>query len=118
MGKFALAKNLEGTVLAIICYANRFSPDLNSRFHNFASFVLWGAIIDSCSLRALLEYVDVSDESHVYIKHYTCKCNKYSVGQSVVLAQLHMCRKATRKKVCDFWLLPGEIRAQLLKKVG
>ena len=67
--------------------------------------------LDSCNLKALPEYVNVSDESHVYIKH-TCNCDKRSVGQWVVSAQLHTCRKAG-----EFWLLPGEIKAQLLKKV-
>ena len=69
--------------------------------------------INSYSLHALPEYVEVSDESHVYITPSTA----ISVGQSVISAQLHMRRKAARKKAGDFWLLSGEIIAQLLKKV-
>ena len=72
--------------------------------------------INSCTLKALPEYVGFSDESYVYTKHNTCNCDKHSMGQAVVSAQLRRCRKAERKKVSDFWLFCGEIEVQLIKK--
>ena len=39
---------------------------LTQDFETTREFVLWG-VIDSCSLRALLAYVDISNESYVYV---------------------------------------------------
>ena len=97
---------------AIIRYTNCFSLT-RSLLKTERESVSWGAI-DCCSLRALPEYVNDSDESYVNITPATA----INAAWDSQWDQRSCTRAENRreKKACDFWLIPEKSERSYYKK--